>query len=149
MSLVAKFIQRFEGYAKRLKSGYCTTYLCSAGVLTIGFGSTGRGVKPGIIWSRQQAEARFEQDLAGFSRQVFNLSPGLHLEPEARQAAIVSFSYNVGTTAYRHSTLRRVVDRQDWEEAKRQLMRWTRAKGRVVPGLFNRRAAECVLIDTD
>lgn len=146
-NLVTRFIQRFEGYARRLRTGHCTTYLCSAGVLTIGYGSTGRGVTPGVIWSQAQATARFEQDLQQFARGVYQLSPTLRDEAEPRQAAIVSFAYNCGLKAYQHSSLRRAVNRQDWEEAKRQLMKWTRAKGRVVAGLENRRRAECALVD--
>lgn len=149
MSLVASFIQRFEGYAKRLKDGYCTTYLCSAKVLTIGWGSTGEGVTPGAIWSRARADTRFAQDLASFAQGVYALSPVLHFETEARQAAIISFAYNCGLGAYRNSTLRRAVNRLDWPEAQRQLMKWTRAGGRVVRGLEVRRRAECELIDID
>lgn len=149
MSLVADFIKRFEGYARRLKTGHCTTYLCSAKVLTIGYGSTGRGVKPGIIWSHAQASQRFEEDLQVFAQGVYALSPVLHFETQARQAAVISFAYNCGLTAYKNSTLRRAVNRLDWEEAKRQLMRWTRAGGKVVKGLENRRRAECALVDLD
>lgn len=147
MSLVVDLIKRFEGYAKRLRSGHCTTYLCSAGVLTIGYGATGRGVTPGVIWSREKAEARFDSDLNTFAVGVYQLSPTLMFESDGRAAAITSFSYNCGIKAYRNSTLRRVVNRQDWTEAQRQLMKWTRAKGKVVPGLVNRRRAESALID--
>lgn len=146
MSLVADFIKRFEGYAKRLRTGHCTTYLCSAGVLTIGYGSTGRGVKPGVIWSKEKADARFAQDLEEFAKGVYAISPVLHWETEQRQAAIISFAYNCGLAAYKNSSLRRAVNRLDWPEAQRQLMRWTRAGGRVVKGLENRRRAECALI---
>lgn len=149
MSLVARFIQRFEGYAKRLKDGACTTYLCSAKVLTIGFGSTGAGVAPGVVWSRAKAEQRFDQDLAAFSQGVYALSPVLHFESEGRQAAIISFAYNCGLGAYRNSALRRAVNRLDWPEARRQLMKWTRAGGQVVPGLVNRRRAECALTELE
>lgn len=147
MSIVVNFIKRFEGYAKRLRTGHCTTYLCSAGVLTIGYGSTGRGVTPGVIWSREKAEARFQEDLDAFSQDVFALSPTLMFESEGRQAAIISFAYNCGIKAYKNSTLRRAVNRQDWVEVERQLMKWTRAGGKVVRGLVNRRRAECELLD--
>lgn len=149
MSLVTDFIKRFEGYAKRLRTGHCTTYLCSAKVLTIGFGSTGRGVKPGVIWSREKADARFEEDLDIFAQGVFGLSPALMFESEGRQAAVISFAYNCGLKAYKNSTLRRAVNRQDWPEAQRQLMKWTRAGGKVVQGLVNRRRAEVALIELD
>ena len=147
MSLVARFIQQFEGYAKRLPSGNCTTYLCSAKVLTIGFGSTGQGISPGTVWTRQQAEARFAKDLDTFAQGVFAMSPTLMWEPEGRQTAIISFAYNCGLTAYKNSTLRKAVNRQDWPEARRQLMKWTRARGQVIPGLVARRQAEASMTE--
>lgn len=147
MNLIERFIQQAEGYAKRLPDGSCTTYLCSAKVLTIGFGSTGRGVTPGVIWTRQQAEIRFQQDLTSFSKGVFALSPSLQAETAGKQAAIISFAYNLGLNSYKNSTLRRTVERQDWDETKRQLMRWVRAGNKEVKGLVLRRQAECALID--
>lgn len=149
MSIAAAFIKRFEGYAKRLKDGYCTTYLCSAKVLTIGYGSTGDGVRSGVIWSERKASARFERDLSKFSEGVFALSPVLHFESESRQAAIVSFAYNLGLGAYRTSTLRKAVNRLDWPEAQRQVLRWNRAGGKVVRGLTIRREAEAALMEID
>ena len=147
MSLVADFIKRFEGYAKRLKNGYCTTYLCSAKVLTIGYGSTGEGVRPGVIWSERKAAERFDADLMKFARGVFDLSPVLYFETEARQAAVISFAYNCGLGAYRTSTLRKAVNRLDWTEAQRQIKRWNRAGGKVVRGLTIRREAEAALME--
>ena len=147
MSLVADFIKRFEGYAKRLPDDRCVPYMCSAKVLTIGYGSTGEGVHPGSVWTRGQADARFQRDLGKFTASVFELSPGLRDSTEGQQAAIVSFAYNCGLAAYKNSTLRRAVNREDWPEAQRQLMRWTRAGGKVVRGLVIRRRAEAALID--
>jgi lysozyme len=138
-------IKRFEGYAKRLKNGDCTTYLCAAGVMTIGYGSTG-GFSPGAVWTEPQANARFLQDVKKFAVGVFALSPGLMLEPENRQQAIISFAYNCGLNAYKNSTLRKAVNRQDWEEATRQLLKWDNVKGKPVRGLTLRRRAEADLL---
>ena len=145
--MIVEFIKRFEGYARRLNDGRCTTYLCSAKVLTIGYGSTGSGVAPGVIWTREQADKRFHRDLEKFAQGVFELSPTLQFESDGKQAAIISFAYNCGLGAYQRSSLRRAVNRQDWPEAQRQLMKWTVAGGKVVQGLVNRRRAECALID--
>jgi lysozyme len=147
MSLAADFIKRFEGYARRLADDRCVPYLCSAKVLTIGYGSTGEGVRPNVVWTRRQADARFELDLGKFAAGVFELSPGLRDATEGKQAAIISFAYNLGLGAYKNSTLRRAVNREDWPEAQRQLMLWTRAGGQVVRGLVIRRQAEAELID--
>lgn len=148
MSILVNLIKRFEGYAKALKDGRCTTYLCSANVVTIGYGSTGRDIVPGIVWTKEQAERRLQSDLVAFSRGVFALSPGLREESEGKQAAIISFAYNCGLNAYKNSSLRKAVNREDWDEAKRQLLRWNKAGGRVVRGLTIRREAEAALLDT-
>jgi lysozyme len=56
-----------------------------------------------------------------------------------RQAAIADFIYNCGGGAYKTSTLKKRVDATDWKSAKVELMRWTKAKGNVLPGLVKRR----------
>jgi lysozyme len=144
--VIKALIKRLEGYAKRLSDGRCTTYLCSANVVTIGHGSTGEGVTPGAVWTEQQADERLDRDLQKFSRGVYRLSPVLADETEGRKAAIISFCYNVGLGAYSTSTLRKAVNRGDWEESKRQLLRWNKAGGKIVRGLTLRRTVEAELL---
>ena len=146
MSLLAEFIKRFEGYAKRLANGDCVPYLCSAGVLTLGFGATQRGVHPNARWTREQAEARLQEDLAAFSKGVLALSPGLAEEAETKRVAAISFAYNCGLGNYRASTFRRRVEAKDWHGAAVQLKRWDKAAGKVVRGLILRRSAEAALL---
>jgi len=40
-----------------------TAYKCPAGVLTIGYGHTGKDVKPGMKITQTQADALFETDV--------------------------------------------------------------------------------------
>jgi lysozyme len=142
-----ELIKRFEGYAKKLSSGDCTTYLCSAGVLTIGYGSTGKGVYAGVVWTKDYALARMTDHVREFALAVLKLSPVLAADENSnRLIAITSFAYNLGTSAYQNSTLRRAVDRQDWERAKREIKRWNRAGGRVVAGLVVRREIEASML---
>ena len=56
--------------------------------------------------------------------------------------AILSFTYNLGVSRYRASTLRKRLDAADWQGAREQIVKWTRAGGRVLPGLVKRREAE-------
>jgi len=44
------------------------------------------------------------------------------------------------------STLKRKINAQDWDGAKEQLMLWTKAGGKVLPGLLKRRQAEVALM---
>jgi len=59
--------------------------------------------------------------------------------------ALVSFTFNVGTHAFRKSTLLKVLNRGLYNEIPKQLLRWVRAGGRKVRGLINRRNGEIKL----
>ena len=131
-------IKRFEGL--RLKS-----YFCPAGVLTCGWGSTGPDIQPDTVWTREYADERMRSDARKFVRLVLKYSPGLANDPAALAAA-ASFAYNVGAGRYRSSTFRKKLEAGEWQAAKRELMKWTRGGGKVLPGLVKRREAEAALI---
>ena len=76
---------------------------------------------------------------------VLKASPGLISYPRVL-GAMTDFAYNLGVARYKGSTLRRRVDEQDWDGAVEQLMLWTKAGGRILPGLVKRRQAEAVLL---
>lgn len=58
--------------------------------------------------------------------------------------ALVSFVFNVGENAFRDSTLRKRVDENKGDDAVcEQFMRWTKAGGKDILGLKNRRVFEC------
>lgn len=130
-------IRRFEGCRLR-------AYLCPAGVPTIGWGSTGPDVRLGMVWTQAQADARMAYDAALYLRGALALCPTIGRP--GRAAAIADFGYNLGLTRLRSSTLRRRVLARDWVGAERELMRWVRAGGRVLPGLVARRQAEAQLM---
>ena len=131
-------IRRFEGC--RLKA-----YLCPAGVWTIGWGSTGPGIIKNAVWTQEQADTRMVSDAASYARATISLSPGLTGD-DKRLCAIADFCYNLGTTRYKASTLRRRVNAQDWQGAKDELAKWVWGGGRKLPGLVARRKAEADLL---
>lgn len=126
-------------------------YICPAGYPTIGYGTVWKpdGSKvtmehPPI--SKETAEAWLVHELRhNYLAGVLKASPGLLARPRAL-GAMTDFAYNLGVARYRASTLRKRVDDGDWEDAKAQLMLWTRGGGRVLPGLVRRRAAEAALL---
>jgi lysozyme len=126
-------------------------YICPAGYPTIGYGTVWKpdGSKvtmehPPI--SKETAEAWLVHELRhNYLAGVLKASPGLLARPRAL-GAMTDFAYNLGVARYRASTLRKRVDDGDWEDAKAQLMLWTRGAGRVLPGLVRRRAAEAALL---
>jgi lysozyme len=96
--------------------------------------------------SKETAEAWLVHELRhNYLAGVLKASPGLLARPRAL-GAMTDFAYNLGVARYRASTLRKRVDDGDWEDAKEQLMLWTRGGGRVLPGLVRRRAAEAALL---
>ncbi len=126
-------------------------YICPAGYPTIGYGTVWKpdGSKvtmehPPI--SKETAEEWLVHELRhNYLAGVLKASPGLLARPRAL-GALTDFAYNLGVARYRASTLRKRVDAGDWEDAKEQLMLWTRGGGKVLPGLVRRRQAEAALL---
>lgn len=142
-------VKPFEGYAKKLPDGSCQAYPdpgTGGNPWTIGYGSTGADVAPGVVWPREKAEDRLTEHLVYFTSGVLKQSPGLAREPDRRLAAVISFAYNVGLGNYRISTFKKRVDAKDWDGAKKEILKWNKAAGRVLPGLTRRRAAEAALL---
>ena len=132
--------RQFEGF-------YPYPYLCSAGVPTIGYGTTyyedGTRVTlndPPI--TRERAETLLARQLVGiYMAGVLKTSPILAAYPETL-GALASFAYNLGVPRYRASTLRKRIETQDWSGAVVEIRKWNKAAGRVLRGLVRRREAE-------
>ena len=91
-----------------------------------------------------EVDAILAQDLARFERGVVRLCPAA----VGRQGvfdALVSFAFNVGLGNLQRSSLRMKTNRGDFEEAAEEFMKWTKAAGRVLPGLVKRRKDEQAL----
>lgn len=127
-----EIIKHFEGFRPK-------AYICPAGVLTIGYGTTS-GVYRGQIVSESQAVALLSKDLLVFEREV-KKAVKVPLE-QWEFDALVSFVYNVGGGNFRSSTLLRKLNAGEYDQVPGQLMRWNKGGGRVLPGLTRRRAAE-------
>lgn len=114
---------------------------------TVGWGSTGPDIGPGTVWTQEEADARFLDDLSKFADGVDRL---VRVPLTDNQfAALVSFAYNVGLGALAGSTLLRKLNAGDYQGAADQLPRWKKGGGRVLPGLVRRRAAERELFLSD
>ena len=71
---------------------------------------------------------------------------GLATEPEARLAAIVDFTFNLGVGRLQTSTLRRRINQRNWSSAAQELRRWIYGGDKVLPGLVVRREAEAAIL---
>jgi len=144
LELATTLCKEFEGFRSK-------SYLCPAGVETIGYGSTrypdGRKVKlddPPIMRTEAEDILRWQLERE-FLPGVLRACPSLISHPQALNA-VVDFAYNLGVGRLPTSTLRRRINQGDWQGAKEQLMRWVRGGGRILPGLVRRRKAEAALL---
>lgn len=131
-------IRQFEGL--RLAA-----YKCSAGVPTIGYGTT-KGVKMGMVIDKEEAERLMAEDVAWFAGHVSGLVKVKLTQPQFD--ALVSFCYNVGPTAFGNSTLLRYLNQGLYTDAAGQFLRWNKAANNVIAGLTRRRAAERAMFES-
>jgi len=96
-------------------------------------------------WNRtftmEEVNAILAKDLERFERGVLKYCPSA----VARQGwmdALVSFSFNVGLGTLQRSTLRQKFNRGEYEAAADEFMKYTKAGGKVLKGLVNRRNDE-------
>ena len=92
------------------------------------------------VLSAEEIDDILRKDLARFEAGVLRL-----IKVPLTQGqfdALVSFSFNVGLGNLQNSTLRMKVNREDYEGAAEQFLVWTKAGGRVLPGLVKRRTHE-------
>lgn len=147
IDLAVAIIKRFEGCAKRMPDGRLRAYPdpgTGGAPWTIGWGSTGKDIAPGTIWTQEQADARLAQEVAEKAAGVDRLV-SIPLADHER-AALISFAYNLGVSALGGSTLLRLLNAgASRESVAEQFSRWNKAAGKVLDGLTARRAAEKAL----
>ncbi len=122
-------------------------YRCPAGVWTIGWGDTGPHVKPGLVWTQEQADAAFrariEREFApGVARAI-----GDNATTPAQFGAMVALAYNIGVGAFARSTVLRMHNAGEYATAAAAFGMWNKAGGKVSRGLVRRRAAERLLYE--
>ena len=135
----AALARRFEGL--RL-----VPYRDPVGLWTIGYGhlltrNRNAAVPQAIDWER--AEVLLAADLEKAAQSVRRLCPVA--SSEGQRTALIDFAFNCGAGNLELSTLRRMVNRGEFDEAADQFLRWVHAGGVKLSGLVRRRAAERAL----
>jgi lysozyme len=59
--------------------------------------------------------------------------------------ALVSLAYNIGTNAFKTSTLVKYLNALDFKAAADEFLKWNRGGGKVMKGLVRRRETERAL----
>jgi len=127
-----KLIKSFEGCKLQ-------AYQDGGGVWTIGWGHTS-GVKMGDTCTQAEADALFDMEIDLYQEAVSALikAPVMQCELDA----MVSLAYNIGVSAFKNSTLLKLVNKMDYLGASLEFGKWNQDNSKVIPGLVRRREAE-------
>ena len=126
---------------KKYEGCRLTSYICPAGVLTLGYGHTGKDVKPNQTITKKKAINLLKKDLARFERHVQSYNY-IYEWTDNEFSALVSFTYNIGNidqlTAYGKRTRSQI---------RTAMLKYVKANGKTLTGLVKRRKAELKLFN--
>ncbi|MFY9557399.1 MAG: lysozyme [Blastocatellia bacterium] len=145
-----ELLKNWEGFELQV-------YKDSAGLPTIGVGHlltkseltsgkisiNGVPVRYSAGLTEEQVLDLLIQDLTPAEKAV-NAGVKVTLNPN-QFAALVSFTFNVGVSAFTGSTLLKLLNQGQYPSVPAQLRRWIRSGGVIVQGLVNRRENEIKL----
>lgn len=141
-------IKSFEGCEKKRPDGKFDAYPdpgTGGDPWTIGWGSTGKDIRRGTVWTQAECDARFAKHIQHF---VADVNTALAGAPTTQNQfdALVSFHYNTG--AIFKATLTKLHKAGKFAEAAAQFGKWVNAGGHPMNGLIRRRKAEAALYST-
>ena len=136
-------IKRYEGYKAK-------PYKCPAGLWTVGYGhliGDGHTLPNNCnrIFTLEEINALLAKDVIRFERGIER-----YISIPITQNmfdALISFSFNLGLGTLQRSSLRQKINRGDFEGAKKVLLKYNKANGKVLKGLDLRRKAEAMLFE--
>jgi lysozyme len=120
---VIELIQMFEAFRAE-------TYLDQAGILTIGYGHTGREARAANVISHERAVELLMEDIDIAARAV-NTAVSRDLTDNQRNA-LISLTFNIGAEAFGNSTLVRLINSDIESVSAAEFLRWVHAR---VPGV--------------
>lgn len=135
-----ELIKFYEGFRS-------TTYNCSAGKSTIGYGFT--GLKRSFI-TEEESNVILSELYYEMMDKVLVMVGDVDLTYQ-QTAALVSLGYNIGETALRNSTLMKKLREGDYDGARNEFFKWDKATidgvKQPLKGLTKRRISEVALWD--
>jgi len=96
------------------------------------------------VLTMDEVDRILAQDLGRFERGVVRLCPAA-VGNQGIFDSLVSFAFNVGLGNLQRSSLRMKTNRGEFEDAADEFLKWTKAGGKVLPGLVKRRNDERAL----
>lgn len=142
-------VKRWEGFK-------ANAYICPAGVLTVGYGTTNRAGIAGVNISRATVitEAQAEDWLRkGLEKFAAHIRPSITAPINDNEfGAFLSLAYNIGPNGFKRSSALRHFNAGDKASAAAAIKLWNKAtvngKRQVMRGLVSRREDEVRLFMT-
>jgi len=136
--------QGIDALLKKFEGCKLKAYKDPVGIWTIGYGHTSAAGEPdvteGLTITQAEAEAILKRDLIKYEKPVADM---VKVPLSQHQFdVLVDFAYNAGVGNLKSSTLLKRVNAGDFDAVPNELMKWTKAKGKELPGLVRRRRAE-------
>ncbi len=132
-------IKKWESFKNKM-------YLCPAKIPTIGYGHVilpSDNIKPTDIITHERAVHLLNKDMEIALQSILKY---VQVDLTSNQlAALVSFVFNIGVTAFKKSTMLRMINSKNYTGAAGQFSKWVYANGKILKGLQNRRIEECKL----
>ena len=137
-----ELIKEFEGC-------HLTSYICPAGVPTIGYGNTrypeGQNVRLGESISQQRAEEMLNLEIQQTADILETDIPFWASMSSNQKAALISFAFNLGAYFYGlpgFSTISRVLKNHEWDQVPDALLLYRNPGSHFEEGLRRRRIKE-------
>lgn len=156
MSLRSKLIAAFVAAGISASSAYVaydltlpseglvhSVYKDPVGLPTVCVGHMDRTLKPGTTMTTDECMALLAQDWIEHERLLDSVVVSPY-KSEWQKAALVDFTFNLGIGNVRSSTLIRLLNQGQHDEACKQLTRWVYANGKKLNGLVTRRNATMI-----
>ena len=137
LAIAIPLIAGFEGFSGKV-------YRDSVGVKTICYGQTAvDGADFSKVYTKAECEQMLGTDLAKYDKMVHSC---VHVAlPPHREAALVSFTYNLGEGALCHGAVARDLNAGNVVGGCNAILAYDHAGGRVLAGLTKRRQVEKTL----
>jgi len=148
-----QLIKSFEGC-------HSSPYRCPAALWTAGYGHvlypdqarlktnerSSYLLKPehNRVFDYDEIDQLLEKDIKRFEDGVSRLCPASN-DRQSNFDAVVSLAFNVGLGNLQASTLRMKYNRNEYEAAADEFLKWNKCGGKILAGLTRRRAAERAL----
>ena len=113
------------------------------GIWTVGFGTTGPGIVEGLTITQNTANAMLTGHVKEIGLSVTDfIGNGI---PQDCFDAVCCLVYNIGTGAFKSSTMLKLIKDHDLKGASGEFIKWDHCGGKEIDGLKRRREAELAL----